>query len=170
MISNFKFFESVNYIPRIKMNGEYYHGTILQEKELITELKIGYSDFDAIWVTDNEDIAEKFAEDKQYDDDEIIAVYKVIINSNKIADIDFATSKQLINKYELDDFRDIIDILKSKGYNGWKTPGSIGRNLYNDFAIFYEDLINLKDVKFFINNDWTEYMSLPNAKIFLESL
>jgi hypothetical protein len=170
MIIKFNLFESVNYIPRIKMNGVYYHGTIIQDNELITELTMGYSDFDAIWVTDNEKIAEEFAKDKQYDDNEIVVVYKVIVKSNKIADIDYSTSNQLIDKYELDDFRDIIEILKSKGYNGWKTPGSIGRNLYNDFAIFYKDLINIKDVKFFINNQWTEYMSLPNAEKFLESL
>lgn len=28
MIKKFNLFESVNYIPKIRMNGEYYHGTI----------------------------------------------------------------------------------------------------------------------------------------------
>lgn len=51
-----------------------------------------------------------------------------------------------------------------------KHQGSIGRSLYNDFAIFYDDLINIKDVKFFINDEWTEYMSLEKAEFFLESL
>ena len=54
MIKKFNLFESVNYIPKIRMNGEYYHGTILQDNEIITNLHLGYSDFDAIWVTDDE--------------------------------------------------------------------------------------------------------------------
>jgi len=53
MIKKFNLFESVNYIPKIRMNGEYYHGTILQDNEIITNLHLGYSDFDAIWVTDD---------------------------------------------------------------------------------------------------------------------
>jgi len=170
MIKKFNLFESVNYIPKIRMNGEYYHGTILQDNEIITNLHLGYSDFDAIWVTDDENIAEEFAEDKKYDKTDIIVVYKVIINTSKIADIDYEMSKDLIEKYELDDFRDIIEILKNKGYNGWKTSGSIGRTLYNDFALFYENLITIKEIKLFINNDWTEYMPLSTASNLLESL
>jgi hypothetical protein len=73
----------------------------------------------------------------------------------------------MIKKFNL--FESVNYIPKIR-INGWKTSGSIGRTLYNDFALFYENLITIKEIKLFINNDWTEYMPLSTASNLLESL
>lgn len=172
MILNYNNFinESKNIrIPKISIDNIFFHGTTTQSDGVFLDINYDNSDWDAIWVADDENIAEEFSEDKKYDDDDILTVYKIKIKTKKIADIDFELSKRLSNYYELDDFRDMIDILKSKGFDGWKVNGSIGSKLYNDYAIFYSDLIEIGGVKFFIDNQWTEYFQLNDANEYLKA-
>lgn len=162
-------------INTITLNGIFYHGSSIQNDKydgynLIDELSTGYSDFEAIWITDKEDIANDFSEEATRSDDDIRCVYKLKLNNVKnIADIPYQMSKKIINEYELFDFRESIDILKDAGYNGWKTIGSIGKKTYEDFAIFYENLIYIIEVKFYINDNWTDYFNIEDATNFLKN-
>jgi hypothetical protein len=154
-------------IPSIKIDDIFYHGTTTQRDGLFDYLSTNESDYEAIWFTDDEYIAEKFAENKNYNDEDITTIYKIKVKLDDIADINYALSKELKDFYELEDFRDIIPILKNENFNGWKTSGSIGYEQYDDYAIFNGNYIDILEVKFLLDNDWTDYLPLDKAKQFL---
>ena len=59
--------------------------------------------------------------------------------------------------------------LIEKGFDGWVTTGSIDGYQYVDYAIFDDDIYDIKEAK--INaRGWTEYMPLDKAKQFLSSV
>ena len=133
-------------------------------------LELGYSDFEAIWFSSNEDVSEEFAENrKSSDDNEIIAMFKVHLKSSDIASIDYELSQEINDFYGYYDFRESIDMLVSEGFEGWKTIGSIGYTQYDDYAVFDEDIIEEKAIKFYINDEWTEYIPINQAQDFLNS-
>lgn len=154
----------------ISFDDEYYHGTVMNKTDLITQLNIGDDLFQAIWFTTDEYIAEKYADNK-FDDE--INQYKVIllltVKANNIASFTYEEVVELLEKLKLEDFRETITFLKKKKYKGWQVPGSIDLDLYNDMCVFYENLIKVKGISFFINDDWTPYFDLQKAKKFIEN-
>ena len=157
--------ESVR-IPKVKMKGIYYHGSVVEKGEFFDSLNTGRSDWDAIWFSDDENVSNEFS-DNWYNEDDVDK-YKVIfrcnINIDKVAYIDYDRFKKVLDKYELTDLREFISILKENGYNGWKTIGSIGSLTYDDYAVFDEDDVNIQDCKLYNNGDWTDYISLDEAR------
>jgi len=117
-----------------------------------------------LWFSDDEDIANDFA-DNFYDDmDNIKIIYNVEINSSDIADISYELSKEIVDFYGYDDFRECIPMLQEKGFDGWFTTGSIGSKIYDDIAIFDEDVFFIKECKMFIDGEWTDYITLNEAE------
>lgn len=152
-------------IRTMKLNGTYYHGTVVLDDDIFDSFKIGHGEYDAIWVSDVEYIAEEFSEWKGgYDDNEVRVVYEVTIQTDRIANITYETSKKLTEKWGLYDFRETIPYLQNMGFNGWLTTGSIGYHQYDDIAIFNPEVIKINGVKIFINDDWTDYMSINDAQ------
>ncbi len=162
--------ESIGRIRKLKLNGTYYHGTSIgSEDDLFSEFNPGHSDWDAVWFASDENISEEFAENSYRDDNEIKAVYEVNLKCNAIADIDYIQAEEIKNQWGLYDFRESIPILKQKGFNGWKTTGSIGYNVYDDIALFNLSCAKIVGVKLFIDDNWTDYMSLSEAQDIIDS-
>ena len=162
--------ESIGRIKKTKLNGTYYHGTSIgQDDDLFSEFKIGHSDWDAVWFSSDEYISEQFAEDSYRDDNEIKAIYEVNLNCNSIADIGYEQSQEIVQQWGLYDFRESISTLKQKGFNGWKTTGSIGHNIYDDIALFNMYCVKIVGVKLLINDEWTDYMSLSQAQDIIDT-
>lgn len=157
-------------IPKTKLNGTFYHGSIVSENDdLFGEFGLGYSDWDAIWLADNETVAENFSDWRGgYDDNETKVVFRVKINVNSIADISYELSERINEIWALSDFREAIPLLKQRDFNGWVTTGSLDRIEYNDIAIFNPNQINVQDVKIFINDNWTEFMNINDAQDLIE--
>lgn len=152
-------------IPKIKLNGTFYHGSFVGENDdLFDELRVDYSDYGAIWVADEETVAEEFSEWHSSDKKDIRFVFSIKIKTNKIAEISYNLYQDLLYEWGFSDLRDSIPILKKMGYNGWSTSGSLGYTSYNDIAIFNADLINIESVKLLLNNNWTDYMSISDAQ------
>ena len=51
--------------------------------------------------------------------------------------------------------------------NGWKTIGSIGNDVYDDYALFRTDNIHVISAKIKIDGDWSDYMSLYSIRSIL---
>lgn len=155
-------------VPTIELNDIYYHGTTIVNCEFFNELEYGYSDWEALWFCDEEYIAEEFAEDRAHNiQDNIEVVFKVEIDSDKIASINPHIADEMMEFYGIEDFRDIIDILIEKGFEGWKVVGSIGENMYEDVAIFdHSNYKTIKELSMKFKNDdeWTEYISISKTK------
>lgn len=165
IITDFKLFESRLTIPRKRLGGIYYHGSCMSDDSgLFNEFYVGYADWDAIWVSDDEHISEEFSEWHANDED-VRVVYRVKVKSTGIADIDYETTQRMEEDWGLSDFRESIEILKRKGFKGWSVPGSIGMDRYDDIALFYpKEQTKILDCKLYISEDWTEYMSLDKAQ------
>jgi len=158
-------------IPKTSIEGEFYHGSVIQDCEFFSDLDPNYSDWLAVWFSDKEDIAKKFGESSyREEDDEYLVILKAKIESQNIADLmDIDLVEELKDFYMIEDFREIIPILIEKGFDGWVTTGSIDGYQYVDYAIFDDDIYDIKEAK--INaRGWTEYMPLDKAKQFLSSV
>ena len=152
--------------------GHVYHGTVINLEEgdgLYSKLRVGQSDWDAVWVSDQEKIAEEFSENKSYDEEKgIFVVYMLEANCHDIAYIDYDDSKEIVDSFVVDDFREVFSMLDRLGYNGCKTLGSIGSTIYEDYAIFDENCLEIIAAKFKVEDEWTDYMSIIEAEEFLE--
>lgn len=150
----------------------FYHGTILmKDSNLPDTLEIGYSDFNALWFTDEEDIAKEFMKGKIQNNNMVGVIYKVNLNCKNTLDINesmYQTIQQELDLY--DDLRDYLDYFKNIGYDSWITSGSIGSDLYKDVAIFYEDDIKIIEVKLLINKKWTKYMPIIEVQKAIETI
>lgn len=155
-------------IYKIKMDGIFYHGTTLRDDdtEIFDEPSVRHGDYDAVWFTDEEHIAEEFADN--WGEDNTCVIYRVKIKENKIADIPYHTFTDLLEYYDKSDLREIIPMLNDMGFNGWKTIGSIGHEQYEDYALFNTDNINVLEVKLLLNGKWTDYMSIDDANKIIE--
>jgi len=157
-------------IPKTKLNGIFYHGSILlEDDDLFNEFDFSRSDWDAIWLADDEAVADEFSGWGGYDDG-IRVVFRVEINVNSIADISYELFKIISEMWALSDFREAIPLLKQRGFNGWETSGSLDRIEYNDIAIFNPSSINIQDVKIFLDDDWTDFMDINDAQELIDRL
>jgi len=163
-------------INSIELNGTVYHGSSVDLTEddatLISELREDYSDWDAVWVSDEESIAEEFSENSNWGDEDslLYVVYEIEANCDNLAELPYDLTQELKEFYGLEDFREIIPTLTQNGYNGWLTTGSIGNRQYEDYALFNPSCLQIKRVKFLVGDEWTEYMSIQEGEEFLESL
>lgn len=164
--------EAIGRIAKFKIKGTFYHGTAVQAGDnLISEFNPRYSDWDATWFSTDESISEEFSDHNFRDKSETAIIYKVKLECGPIANISYEQSQRMMESWALDDFREVIPILKQKGFNGWKTPGSIGGTMYDDYAVFNPSCIkSIEAVKLFIKNNWTEYMSISDAEDILAKL
>lgn len=155
----------------LTLDGYFYHGTVLRkDEELIEKLETGYSDYDAIWVSSEEDVADDFSDQFGVEEGEIRCIYKIKLdNVENVVKLTYEQTQDIMEEYGLFDFRESIDILKNMGYKGWLTIGTIDEKIYDDYAIFYEDLIYIEEVKFYINEQWTDFMKINDAIEFLKT-
>jgi hypothetical protein len=170
MITTFKIFEGVGRIPRKKLDGIFYHGfTIADDSGLFDELSTNQSDWEAVWVAEEEWVAEEFSDWKSYSDDEMKVVYQIQVKSTGIAEVSYETSQNILDEWAISDFRESIDVLKRMGYRGWITPGSIDRHQYEDIALFYpNEQTKIQAVKLYIDDDWTNFMNFDEAQEIIE--
>jgi len=139
-------------IPRIRLNGEYYHGSVIQNNEFFNDLDPSYSGWDAVWFSSEESVSQEFSEEACRDEDnEVKVLFKVNIKCTGIADINYELFKEIIDKNSLYDPREYIKILIDKGFNGWLVPGSLGHIQYDDIAIFNTDCFKVIAAKFYFN-------------------
>lgn len=156
----------IDSMKKIPISGAFYHGSHLDEDlNVIKEFEFGYSDYDAIWFTDDEYIAEKFCDYNMgtgYNN--IKCVYKITIEPTKnIADINRDIYEEILDFYGFYDLRESIETLKQLGYDGWRTSGSIDGHAYVDYAVFDLNLIYIQEVKFLIDDIWTDYIKIELA-------
>ena len=150
-------------LDTIELDGIYYHGTSLdKDDDFFQDFELGHSDWEAVWFSDNENIAEDFG-DNWGNDDNVVIIYLVEIKSNDIVNISLDTFEEIKDFYGYEDLRESIPILAQE-YDGWKTLGSIGSNIYDDIAIFNTKCIRIKQAKIQINDEWSEYMSLSEIE------
>jgi len=138
-----------------------YHGSRLFPgvDEVPSVLDTGWTDWEAVWVTDNEAMAEEFCD---YAGDMGIPI-KYRINLELARALAFEGGDLWIFD-ELgygDDVRVAIPLLVSLGYDGWITTGSLGWNRYRDIAVF--DDLSVDDVALKIGDEWTDWMSPEEA-------
>lgn len=158
-------------ISKTKIDDEFYHGTSIAADDDLFEPSIGYSDYDALWVTDELEIAHEFAENSNWGDESIIyATFKTEIRSTKIANLEFDLVKNLMDYYGYEDPRELIPILDQSGFDGWLTSGSVGRHVYNDIAIFNSSLLNFNEVQLLVDGDWTDWMSFGEAQDMIDKI
>ena len=156
-------------IRKEKRDIEAYHGTYISEKsDLIEQFTTGYSDYDAVWFSTNEDIAEEFAYNSARKDSDILIIYNVILKLDSIAIINDNLAEEIKDFYGLFDFREAIPILVRNRYDSWEVTGSIGSKQYDDIAVFDESKIDIISAKIKINGKWTVYLPLTKIEKILE--
>jgi len=139
----------------VQVSGIHYHGTSIAD-DPIDELTGEYSEWDTIWVTSDENVAEKFSDHGNG----VQAVFEVQVNLLNALPIDHQVYTEI--KYESDEFEDIrmaIPAIEMEGYDGWITLGSIGSIMYEDIAIF-GSRIPVSKMKIKTPEGWTEYFPL----------
>ena len=55
-------------IKSVILNGEYYHGTGFDGGDFFKYITVDYSDWEAVWVTDDVYIAQEFSEERETND------------------------------------------------------------------------------------------------------
>ena len=107
-----------------------------------------------------------FSKEKIYDEDiDIQIIYYCHIKEKSIAYISYDMYELICSKNNLESLKDYIEVLKEKKYNGWKTIGSIGSHIYDDYALFYiDDNVKITSAKIKIGDAWTDYMSLDEIE------
>jgi hypothetical protein len=148
-------------IPSIKINGIFYHGTVIERGDVpFTKFCTDYSDWNAIWFTEDEAVAREFSDNACRRDSDINIVYKVKIRAKKISHISYELYKELIEYYGEPDLREVIPELINKGFHGWVTIGSLGSIPYDDYAIFdlsTLDAIEILGVSLKDNDQYSDY-------------
>lgn len=153
-------------IEKISINGTYYHGSTFDlESGEFDNLDSDYSDWGAVWLTSDENVAEIFAKDwNDFDDENTFPiVFKIELNVDNIADIDVNRKPEFdeyLSEMGFFDYRELITHLKRMGYNGWETTGSIGHTYYDDVAIFGD--VNINVAKILKNGVWSDYVPIEN--------
>ena len=143
-----------------------YHGTSINKRhssEVFTDLGSSNGDYAAVWVTDEEEIAQSYADRGGSDADEIQLVYRVVVNAERLAEISYEGAESLMNTLEVHDMRDTIDTLNGQ-YEGWSLVGSIGYKTYDDIALFSDDAVQVDAVKLCIEGAWTDYIDVVEAR------
>lgn len=152
-------------VPKTSIDGTYYHGTTLRDGEFINRLEVEYSDHEALWFSWEDDVSDEFADNYYNEGENIKIIFEVYLKSDNIADLPYELTQEINDFYGYEDFRESIPMLHDeKGFDGWKTMGSIGSRIYDDIAIFDESLVEIKSCKLFIGGDWTDYMPLDEAE------
>jgi hypothetical protein len=160
--------DQMNYTTT-SVSGEFYHGTSIDEGEVYRELDPNYSDWEAIWFANDENISQEFGENRTNDGDTQV-VYTVEINSDKIVYLGQQDFEDIKEHYHLEDLREAIPILRQAGFDGWQTLGSIGWNQYDDFAIWNMDVVTIKSIMLMdAEGEWSEKMSLDQAQEIVSS-
>lgn len=166
------------------LEGTFYHGSkwkvnkdINVEESTFLSLDQDYGSLGAVYVSQEENVAEWFVNYNKKEEVGIPVVFKFEnVEINKIFDLnedrvkeDYLNEK--IFKYEGVEYnvnRDREDYFREleKEYNGVMVENNYpDLNGGDDIALFNEDLINnnLTEVKLLINNKWTDYMKPEEA-------
>jgi len=160
--------------PTISFHEIVYHGTYTTSNNFFTDLDESYSEWGAVWVTDDERASEGFALDYGLAKNEMGMVLKIEAKLPQLILLEYGNPalKELQEQQMCEDIRECIPYLTQVGYDGWKTMGNLGPMLYNDIAVFGtgNDLLTPLAVKLYRNNEWSEYMSISDAEDLIESL
>ena len=150
-----------------------YHGSYVEkDQDLFEDLNTDFTEWDAIWVTTEEYIAEEFGKNYFTADGpkNIPIVFKLHVKMEKVAQIySLEVWKEIQEFYNLEpDLREAIDFLQQRGFNGWSTKGGIagtkGGYSYDDIAVFSGAGITLQAVKVWANGKWTDYIDFEQAQ------
>lgn len=148
-------------IVNTEIDGIYYHGTTMDEGFFDT-LDPDYSDWGAIWFTDDSNIADEFSDNSG---DENRVMFKVRLKSENIADLSMLdTANEYMETQGVKDLRETIPHLVEEGFDGWITTGSIGSHIYDDIAIFNEDCIEYLGISFYEDGDWSDFIDIEEAE------
>ena len=153
-----------------------FHGSVIQPgEELFSEFSSQYSDYGAVWVALEEEVAKIFAlrSGSDFTTGYIPVVFRCIINLDKCI--------QIYNKHCWDDIADrygfsnssladAIPSLTGMGYDGWKTLGGISGRVYEDVASFYERKVNITGVKIMTPRGWSEFVDINTGDEMIEQL
>jgi len=147
-----------NEIASTEFSGICYHGGIRNNESLQENISDDYSEWEAIWVTEDENVARDFALQYGVAANEIGVIYKLNVQLNKAAIFshnDYAWEE--FKKYnQCRDPRECIPYLKQAGYDGWITTGGFNTYLYQDIAVF-GGRIDIIEAKILKDGVWTEY-------------
>ena len=152
-------------------NGEYYHGTVMDRNVFFNELKMINSEWEAIWFSEEEEVAREFTNDREdgMENGELTVIFLLEVKAKKIIDLSYEETQQLGDEYGFYDFRESISFLRKK-YNGWIVPGSIGYVRYRDMCVFDPKFIKVKGISFKESEDeWTPYMDILKAKAYVDN-
>ena len=140
-----------------------YHGSIFTLVDgMFTELDSNYSDWKAVWFTEDWGAAEEFA--KTYHPPEA-GQYPVVLRCRlrleKPAYLNFGSAELEDWKdiYGVRDIRELINPLRAAGYDGWVTQGSLGYISYDDLCAFDQSW-EIQAAAVLLNNDWSSFMPL----------
>lgn len=164
-------------IQEFKSDDVFFHGTSwnLEENDYFTHLDPSYSDYDVIWLTDKENVAERFS--KWHSDDKSILIVFIVKLKELLMLFDYEEDKleaygQIYSAKEFldeildsDDARDLynhIREIKFPKYDGMFASGGISGDYYMDYAIFSTEKLSVTDFKYYDNNKktWSNYFPI----------
>lgn len=160
-------------VNEVKYHGDVYHGTIFEGGDFFEIPEHGYSDWDVVWVASDEYAAEEFSDNRVWGDgsDYIQVIIQYKMTANRLAQIDVDLATDLKDFFGYMDFRELWQPLKEAGFEGWVTLGSIGSYVYDDYGLFDPgEVLTPMSMKFKIDNEWGEYMSLDDAEQYIDDV
>jgi len=116
--------------------GTCYHGSYVEHGEnLFNDLTDDYSDWEAVWVTPDQDVAKEFAASRGGDIGTPI-VFQIKVKLDNMATITQSDSREMHDELDLYTLQEAIPYLRQYGYDSWHTMGSMGYHGYEDIAVF----------------------------------
>jgi hypothetical protein len=165
-----------------KIEGEHFHGSYWKvdknvdlddiDDDLFTNLHTGNSHLNCVYITDIEDDAEWFCHYKQDTDDinnplVVDIMFQFEVDIEKVYNIEPMSTELTVDNQEYSvsgDREEYFEALSYK-YNGVNIDGNYD-NGGADIAIFDHDNVNkgITGIKLKINDEWTDFMSIDDAK------
>lgn len=143
-----------------------YHGTVWNVDEKHENLSISSSDNNVIHLSSSENVAEYFAERKAENDD-ILLVFQVVKELENIYDYDVNEHSKTFHLYDaevdINDIKNMYKAFKSENFDGISFENNYENG--NDVVLFNDiKKDEIKSVKAFVNDKWTNYMSFDELK------
>lgn len=149
---------------------DYYHGTFWDKPESKndesfnhTEITTDHNDDEAVYFSNGELVAERFAHSK-VEEGGIPVVMKLSIELEKayVHNSNDTEIKAFDTELDLSDREELYSILSQNDYDAFIIPHNYPEG--SDIAYFNDVDTEIDSAKAFINNKWTEYMPLDELK------